>query len=1597
MPTTETTWRDQTLLHVVFGVSSIVLLLSTIWMFAADHQREWKHYQKNHRRIATKLTQFSQLQFKTDEAARERESLEKKLAVATLEPLDAGLVKEFKAEAEKFQDGDERLFAATNFDSITELRDKLVQELGGLNEGDDENREKKQSALALRQELFSRLGEIIQGVETREHKYLQNRKFTAADFDAAKGELGLAHRDHRPEEMLAGLQEKVDSVSGELTEATLKYEDISLFRNKLQRLFDKLKQPETDANLALDDNRSQLERLEAAYEEESASFFSSKFPFIGSRWLELPILNAFNSPLSIQQVWLPRLKQENGSFAPVARFDRCITCHQGLDSALPGQLDKAGYLAAREVTLELSTPDSDPTRAGDGLGEVPETMDIYGLKLVSADEGGLVHANDVTVSFVQPQSRAAQATVAEQDGADAVELSGTDLKQQAALSKDVVTPADDQGFRVGDVLLSINDNKIVEHQQAERFLMDHRKWGQPLRITVRRGLPHPYASHPRLDLFVGSTSPHQMQDFGCTICHEGQGSATSFKWASHSPDNEKQRSEWGDEHGWFNNHHWIFPMFPQRFREASCVKCHHEVVELKPSERFNEAPAPTVTAGYDLIRNYGCFACHEISGYAGPDKRIGPDMRLEPNYFAAALQLVSQLPEREDHFNRLKAEKSDSPEDLNQIVQRLSDLARMHQLAGRVVQAQDDETDARQRLVEMINADVQRGVEDGGEEDSAGPTLGSASHSLIRVLKDVEVPGTYRKPGPSLRYVAKKLDREFLYDWLRDPRHFRPDTKMPRFFGQWSHLEGGDRELAEKYEPIEILGVLTYLMERSQAFDYIAPAEGITPSSPEDKVARGKLLFETRGCLACHSHKDFPAAHAAHDESPLGQMVHGPDLSAIGDKLAAPRNSRGANWLYSWIRNPSHYHARTRMPNTFLTPISAADGTVTDPAEDITAYLLSSRSDWHPQDPRLVPDLANLDGLTRELLENTFTRSEAKRYLSEGIPESMGSELKGAEVELVGAAGEKEKLLYVGSKAIAKYGCFGCHDIPGFEDAKPIGTGLADWGRKETSKLDFGHILNYLEHGGHSHGGDAHQDQAHHQHEHSQEAVPPLDPFYQRGIQEHERHGFIYQKLRQPRSYDFEKTANIRYIERLRMPEFPLTHEQREAVITFVLGLVAQPPAEKYIYEPNERSAAIMAGNQVLEKYNCAGCHVLEPEKWQVAVRGLQDRSDDLEGDNLYEPGSLITFPMINYHVSPEQQAQSENVDRRGRRHATLVGTPAISAADGLPEIFDQEGDLVEPGDSYDSRSVRYRFELWEPAVIDGKLFNVGAGAIEVPDRVIQRKISANGGQFARYLLPRAVQLEKQVNPSANGTEAWGWVPPPLMGQGNKVQTGWLHDFLMDPHPIRPAVLLRMPKFNLSSKEASHLVNYFAAMSNADYPYDFEYRKRSDYLVEADNAYRDRLRQLNVDPAAPAGVRLNHAMQIVTGNDYCIKCHIVGDSQAGGFRPEGSERAMAPDLSKVFQRLRSDYVLEWIGNPKQVFPYTAMPVNIKYDPLLDYQGGVSQELYHGTSVEQLQAVVDLLMNYDTYTNRRSPIGPLIKPKAVPEAANIPSTDGVVGN
>jgi hypothetical protein len=126
--------------------------------------------------------------------------------------------------------------------------------------------------------------------------------------------------------------------------------------------------------------------------------------------------------------------------------------------------------------------------------------------------------------------------------------------------------------------------------------------------------------------------------------------------------------------------------------------------------------------------------------------------------------------------------------------------------------------------------------------------------------------------------------------------------------------------------------------------------------------------------------------------------------------------------------------------------------------------------------------------------------------------------------------------------------------------------------------------------------------------------------------------------------------------------------------------------------------------------------------------------------------------------------------------------------------------------------------------------------------------------------------------------------------------------------------------------------------------------------------------------------RLDDAMKIVVNGNFCVKCHLVGD-----FSPAGAVRAKAPQLADVYRRLRPDFVRDWIANPKMILPYTAMPVNIP----VQEPPAVLGELYHGTNVEQIQALTDLLMNYDQYARQSTKIADRVQP-ATPAPAGTAS-------
>jgi cytochrome c551/c552 len=1621
MPATEKTWRDQARMHVIFGVSSLVMLGGTVWMLAKDHNREWRRWQLDDRAREHWTIQAQLAQSEAESTARQNE-LREQLNVARRARADAGLVRQFKSEV---SEENARLGSA---ESDTEFRalDEALTALENAEQGSED-------AADARADLLAALNSFVHEARRREGGLLAQKKFKAADQTAEVSARGLAIGEGRP---TTQIEERIQVLANEILAIDADLAEAKDYRLRLESLVKGIQAEELELEKQLAAIDTELTRLRDNIEKNPANPLDAP-----GEWLNrLPVLDAlYTGNVRLDQIWLPDMKI-NYNFSYVARYDRCIVCHRSIDKTAPGSATEPAYPAIprgeRERIVQLLTPPQ------------PTVADLYGITMAApaenvpataivedvadkswADEAGLREGDEILEIADEPVASAAdvdailldqsrwgqpldvQVRRAAEQQEESIELKtptlasmyGLTLTPYGQVNKNdvtvqVVAPrsrAALAGLQMGDVLLAVNSGPVDSLSHAEHYLLHEVKWERPLPLTIRRGLNQPFTSHPRLDLFVGSSSPHKKGEMGCTICHDGQGSATDFKWASHTPNDPQQALDWSRTHGWFDNHHWIFPMTPERFIESNCLKCHHEVVELEPSERFPEPPAPKLLQGYHLVRDFGCYGCHEINGYDGT-KRIGPDMRIEPNYYEVASQVLID-PGLNEEEKELALTVTERPEDtaarndLRQAIQADAALA-----------------------AEATNSQANASTADEGNQQ---PRLTTTTHSLADALRDVDAPGPFRRVGPSLRHLASKVGYDWLYSWIRRPADFRPSTRMPQFFLHYEHLDGQrkdflirdaagneikvtDREYTSRFESIEIRALAEYLLAHSQpGFEYIQPPQGITEQASAE---RGRWLFESRGCLACHSHAEFPGIASN----------QGPDLSRIAAKFGT---ENGQQWLYSWLKDPKSYHSRTVMPNLFLDPISEVDpagnatGRVTDPAADIVTFLLGVPANWQPEVPvptgELSPDeKAALNELTTVWLSASFPRRRAERFARDGIDERLAATVKVDEQVLLGKYQNdddrtKRQLEYVARRSLSRYGCFGCHDIPGYETAKPIGTPLSSWGRKDPAQLAFENIGAFLA----SHGVDAdrsvqHGDlgtgppresvgvgdtrettveainQEHHEengggHGHG---LDPLDDKYDldtayflQSLNSHQRNGFLWQKLRMPRSYDYETTRTKRYDERLRMPKFNFTAEEREAVMTFILGLTSEAPAERYIYKPGPQQEAIVQGRHVLDKYNCAGCHIVDMDRWDVAF----------EPDWFEEPPTTTDYPFLIPQPPPEQIEASLATDRRGLQHAELHGMPTRDEATGAPRIVDEDGVPIEPDDT--ESQPFYEFQLYEHALVSGETRMVGVQNLMIPAKrggagpERGTAYPGYGGDLAKYLYPRVIAEEKKLNPAAVASEAWGWLPPPLHHEGEKVQTDWLHDFLMDPIPLRPAVVMRMPNFHMSGDEASKLVNYFAAKSNAEFPYEYNNRRRGNYLARLEHSHP----QL-----------LDDAMKVITDGNYCVKCHSIGD-----YEVRGAVKTLGPDLDQVYRRLRPDYMRRWIANPQRVLPYTGMPVNIPYAAEPPNHGGVSQELFPGTSVMQLDGVVDLLMNYDEYAKRQTSVKGLVReptaPAGTPPAAS----------
>jgi cytochrome c551/c552 len=392
----------------------------------------------------------------------------------------------------------------------------------------------------------------------------------------------------------------------------------------------------------------------------------------------------------------------------------------------------------------------------------------------------------------------------------------------------------------------------------------------------------------------------------------------------------------------------------------------------------------------------------------------------------------------------------------------------------------------------------------------------------------------------------------------------------------------------------------------------------LTDALPKHKpgnAAHGKELFETRGCLACHSVGE-------------GDQMQGGTFAANLTRVGEKDNY---DYLVRWVHNPRE---RTRP------------------------YCSFEKKDIGPEDYRRkgLPYVFDLDHSRcpndgHELQVQNMTVMPRLR-LSPQDAEDIASYL--ITLQRPGAAPNPEapfmddpKLKEEGKKWIKHYGCAGCHEISGLEEEGRIGTELTAEGSKPVERLDFALLTDVAARGG---------------------SEPITDPEDLARLPEgpakaawYDHKGFFEHKLAEPNIWDKGKIKPP--LEQLRMPNLHLTKEQVRALTTFLLGSQENPLPANYQYRPLDYRRDVQEGWWVVKKYNCMGCHQFIPGQKSslMAMTRYQgaDGQEQLPPKLLTEGARVNPEWLLRFLKNPSLTDKDDN--RNGVRSYLQVRMPTFS------------------------------------------------------------------------------------------------------------------------------------------------------------------------------------------------------------------------------------------------------------------------------------------------------------------------------------------------
>jgi mono/diheme cytochrome c family protein len=245
---------------------------------------------------------------------------------------------------------------------------------------------------------------------------------------------------------------------------------------------------------------------------------------------------------------------------------------------------------------------------------------------------------------------------------------------------------------------------------------------------AQKDYPLPYTTHPAYYIYLEN---HPPQQFGCTICHQGQGRATTSIEKAHG------RVEF-----------WDKPVFEGELTQASCLHCHKNIDELRGAEVLKQ--------GDRILKKSVCFGCHRIDGYENIEKISPPLSRIGEKvsytWLVKWLLNPSQIMD-----GATMPDYKFSEEDAQAIADYLFSLT------------QTTKND------ELAKEEIDWKLYDRGKIIYS-QSICSICHSAN------DRGGAYREMySPDLSLVGSKARREWFKMWFKDPKNYFQNARMSHF------------------------------------------------------------------------------------------------------------------------------------------------------------------------------------------------------------------------------------------------------------------------------------------------------------------------------------------------------------------------------------------------------------------------------------------------------------------------------------------------------------------------------------------------------------------------------------------------------------------------------------------------------------------------------------------------------------------------------------------------------------------------------------------------------------------------------------------------